>query len=198
MLHDVPYVTVPFHRACPRPFVRWPGRRGARALSQCGRLGRASARASRAGAPHARCCYWCCRLDWLGRRRLLVGARGGGGEGEEKAESGGEGGCAREGRAGWLRQSLKRVSEFFKDGRNGGGERDPCVLRLPGTLRCEPLHDRVRHMQGLVPRQVKGAGWQPRVLLFSGGGGGEETTKMKTHRHCPFHFLVRGETFGGR
>ena len=49
------------------------------------------------------------------------------------------------------------VREFFKDGRSGGGRRHPRVLRVSGALRRESLHDRVRHLQGLVPRQV-GAG----------------------------------------
>lgn len=169
MLQDVPYVTVPFHRACPRRLFAGQEEEAA-ARVQCGRLGRARARASgpafrtRAvviGA--ADLTGWAGGGCWLG---LVVVGRG------RRRRRGG----AREGRAGWLRQSLKRVSEFFKDGRNGGGERDPCVLRVPGTLRCEPLHDRVRHMQGLVPWQVKG--WLAATRPFLG-----ETTKKQ--KHCP-------------
>ncbi|KAJ1166633.1 hypothetical protein NDU88_007032 [Pleurodeles waltl] len=43
------------------------------------------------------------------------------------------------------------VCKGFKDGRRGGA----CVLCVPAALRCQPLHDRVRHLQGLVPRRVR-------------------------------------------
>lgn len=87
------------------------------------------------------------------------------------------GGCARSSRQAEPRAS---VCVFFKDGRSGGGggrgssswsrrgsrvgggsgpglgapAAPAGVLCVPAAVRREPLHDRVRYLQGLVPRQV--------------------------------------------
>lgn len=92
------------------------------------------------------------------RRR---GARAACGAGTRAVVIGGAAAAAAEGAGRGERDGTGRsgaggsVREFFKDGRSDGRCRDPRVLRVPRTLRCEPLHDRVRHLQGLVPRQVR-------------------------------------------
>lgn len=98
------------------------------------------------------------------------------------------------------RQPVGRV-EFFKDGRSGGGghhghQRGPRVLRVPGALRREPLHDRVRHLQGLVPRQVRAA--RAGRLASPRGQPPTTTTKRPLPQGTPRPRAAGGQRPAGR